>query len=362
MSLYSALQEALTINTIRDDLLKHVHDIQDNITDYLKVAETEEEHNEILGRLVEELNSMIFIFNNIGFDYQPETTPDVNEDTFRDILEKFKEDLSRYLNNFSNNILEAFNTQVRYILNLIEVHRTNFIKEGEILTESSILQEALEVHDTLNPKLWNEDMTIKPEVSEALRGIADQFLEDIEIPLNIVDIEIVGSNASFNYNDKSDIDLHIIVNSAVNYVEPEILQQLYNLKKNSFNDHYDLSIEGIPVELYIEDVTSGNATNGRYSLIKNKWVKIPEPINYKIPDISKELQEYMNKANQLLQENDPNSILEFINELYMMRKLGLAEGGEASVGNLVFKELRNEDIMTKLRDKYYELRSKELSI
>jgi hypothetical protein len=45
----------------------------------------------------------------------------------------------------------------------------------------------------------------------------------------------------------------------------------------------------------------------------------------------------------------------------MMRKIGLAEEGEASVGNLVFKELRNEDMITKLKDRYYELRSEELS-
>ena len=364
MNLYNYLKEATTINAIRESIIRPIHEIQNLITYYLKVAETEKEHNELLGDIINELNKIVVILNDIGYDYQPENTPDVNEDTFRNTLDKFKDDLSRYLNNLNNDSLESFNAQIRYILNLIDVHRTNFIEEGEeVLTESSMkLNEALEVHEDLNPKLWHTDMTIKSEVRDALLKIADQFLEDIEIPLNIVDIEIVGSNASFNYNDKSDIDLHIIVNSAVNYVEPEILQQLYNLKKNSFNDHYDLSIEGIPVELYIEDVTSGNATNGRFSLTKNKWVKIPEPITYDIPDISKELAEYENKVNQLLQENDPDLILEFINDLYMMRKLGLAEEGEASVGNLIFKELRNKDAMTKLRDRYYELRSKELSI
>lgn len=45
----------------------------------------------------------------------------------------------------------------------------------------------------------------------------------------------------------------------------------------------------------------------------------------------------------------------------MMRKLGLATDGEASVGNLVFKELRNQDMISKLKDRYYELRSAVLS-
>ena len=102
------------------------------------------------------------------------------------------------------------------------------------------LKEALELHNELNPKLWQQN-NLKLDVLQKLKQIAEEFLKYIDIPLNVVDIEIVGSNASYNYNEKSDLDLHIIVNSEINYVEPTILRQLYNSKKNSFNDNYDLS-------------------------------------------------------------------------------------------------------------------------
>ena len=46
----------------------------------------------------------------------------------------------------------------------------------------------------------------------------------------------------------------------------------------------------------------------------------------------------------------------------MMRKLGLAKEGEASKGNLIFKELRNMNMLSDLRDRYYELRSDNLSL
>ena len=227
---------------------------------------------------------------------------------------------------------------------------------------SNKLQEAIEVHDTLNPLLWNEDNTLKQDVFEKLSNIAQEFLKFIEIPLNIVDIEIVGSNASYNYNEKSDIDLHIIVNSEVNYIEPTILRQLYNDRKGAFNRDYELEINGLPVELYIEDVKDGNATNGRFSILKNEWVKFPEPITYEVPDISKDLNEMLDKCFKTLQSNNAEEVRTLINDIYMMRKLGLAEDGEASIGNLVFKELRNMDIMSDLKDHYYELRSKELSL
>lgn len=232
---------------------------------------------------------------------------------------------------------------------------------GQHVTESKKLNESIEVHEELNPKIWNSDNTMKDDVYQKLLEISNEFIKYIEIPLNIVDIEVVGSNASYNYNENSDIDLHIIVNSEVNYVDPEILRMLYNSKKNSFNDNYDLSIDDIPIELYIEDVKDGNATNGRYSISKNEWVVFPKPITYEIPDISETLNEYETKCNEALTGNDAQAILDLVNDIYMMRKLGLADEGEASVGNLVFKELRNQDMITKLKDHYYDLRSNELS-
>ena len=97
-----------------------------------------------------------------------------------------------------------------------------------------LLFESIEVHDTLNPKLYN-GMEMKQEVFDKLTQIYKEFLDFIDIPLNIVDVEVVGSNASYNYNENSDIDLHIIVNSEVTYVEPTILRQLYNDRKGAFN-------------------------------------------------------------------------------------------------------------------------------
>lgn len=225
-----------------------------------------------------------------------------------------------------------------------------------------ILLEAIEVHNELNPNIWNNDNTIKDDVYNKLTDIFNEFLNYIEIPLNIVDIEIVGSNASYNYNKDSDIDLHIIVNSEVNFMDEELLQQFYNSKKSAFNDKYDLSINNIPIELYIEDIKSGNATQGRYSLLKKEWIKFPEPITYDIPDITEELDKQIEKCSTLLKSNNAEEIRQGINDIYMMRKLGLAEDGEASIGNLVFKELRNMNVLNDLRDKFYELKSKELSL
>ena len=65
------------------------------------------------------------------------------------------------------------------------------------------LNESIEVHEELNPKIWNSDNTMKDDVYQKLLEISNEFIKYIEIPLNIVDIEVVGSNASYNYNENS---------------------------------------------------------------------------------------------------------------------------------------------------------------
>lgn len=225
-----------------------------------------------------------------------------------------------------------------------------------------LLSEAYELHDTLNPKLWNSDNTLKPEVSEKLLQIYQSFLNYIEIPLNVVDVNLVGSNVSYNYNDQSDLDLHIIVNNELSYTDGDILQQLYNAKKNAFNQDFDLSINDVPVELYIEDVMSGNATNGRYSILSDEWLVEPKPMSYDLPDISDELDIFVEDCHLMLEQGSSKEIKEFMNMIYMNRKLGLAEQGEMSIGNLIFKELRNMNLLQDLRDRYYEVLSDELSL
>lgn len=357
-SLYKYLKETIILQDINQKIRPSLEELQSYIDDYCN-----SEDRELLGlsleSMINPLNKIIDEFNNLGYTYEPEFNPDVGEKIFKQNLMKYKEQIDSFINNFTEDKIESFNVQTKYILNLIESHMdNNNLNESSMIT----LEEAIEVHDNLNPKLWNTDMTLKEEVLIKLKEISDEFINYIEIPLNIVDIEIVGSNASFNYTSKSDIDLHIIVNFALSYIEPAILQQLYNSKKNSFNSNYDLTIKGLPVELYVEDIMSGNATNGRYSILKQEWIKIPVPITYDIPDISKELSEYEEKCDKALKSNDAEEIQDLINEIYMMRKLGLAEDGEASIGNLVFKELRNENYLNKLRERYYELRSEDLSI
>lgn len=136
MNLYNYLKETERINSLKLRLKDLLFKVQDLAAEYIFEAE-ESEYGSILDNIHELLTQVTEVFNSIGFDYQPETVPDEKEEVFKSILEKYRQQISYFFNNFNEDIFEAFNTQTRYMLNLIEVHRTNFLEEGEVLIDEA---------------------------------------------------------------------------------------------------------------------------------------------------------------------------------------------------------------------------------
>lgn len=235
----------------------------------------------------------------------------------------------------------------------------------EAIRELDTLDESIERHETLNSKLFDENNKLKEDVREALLNVKDEFLKELsenKIPLRVIDIWLVGSNASFNYTDKSDIDLHIIANLDDVCEDTCLLQILYNYVKASFNKRHDISIKGLPVEVYIQDVNSNSVSNGIYSLQEDEWIKFPEQLPEYETDTTKlvGLQDLLRIYNTLDRTNI-EQIKSLIDYAYIIRQKGLVEG-EFSDGNLSFKEFRNLGYLDELKDLVAELRSKELSL
>lgn len=225
------------------------------------------------------------------------------------------------------------------------------------------IKENFEIHKTLNPNLFNlEDSTLKEDVRERLIEIADKFINNLKenaIPVKVVDYWLVGSNAAYNYGEFSDIDLHIIVNTDI-VEDSNILKLLYDYAKSNFNKNYDILVKGQEVEVYLEDVNTTSVSNGIYSLKKNKWVKIPskeDPITYDIEN-TEEYKEWKERYNKL--END--HLEDFINDLYILRKESLSKEGEYGLGNLIFKQFRNEGILDDLKERLYQYESERLTL
>lgn len=220
-----------------------------------------------------------------------------------------------------------------------------------------------QINDTLNPKLWDGNK-LKSDVREKLLDIVDEFKDYVDLDIKILDAHIVGSNASYNYTDHSDLDLHVVVNFETLDASEEVVNALFNSEKKSFNDDYDLEMSGVNVEIYVEDVKAATVSNGIYSLFEDRWIKEPvkETVSFDDDAVDAKVEELRPQIVNALNGLDSRVVTDVIDDLYLIRKNGLATGGEYSVDNQVFKSIRNEGLLDKLKDKLLELRSKELSI
>ncbi len=221
-----------------------------------------------------------------------------------------------------------------------------------------------EFHDTLNPVIWEkykEGYVLKPEVKNKLKQIANAFIESLEINKEAVeDIVITGSMASYNYTPHSDIDLHLLIDFEKVHKDCPIVGDYLLSKKSEFNQKHDIFIYGIPVEVYAEAVGNDNVHNGLYSL-ENGWVDLPQKLKPTNNDaaVKAKYKEYKEAAEEI---KDGDLAEKLLDKIKKMRKSGLAEGGEFSVENLVFKKLRDTGVIEKLMQVKKEGIDKKLSL
>ena len=127
--------------------------------------------------------------------------------------------------------------QKKHLVQLIRWHPG--LVNYKYLMRVSDLDKLVHFHSRLNPDLWINDR-LRPIVRLHLFQIAKAFVQFIDVKdLRLTDITISGSNASYNYNDNSDIDLHLIAD--VDGPCEENLQALFMAKKSMFNDQYDMT-------------------------------------------------------------------------------------------------------------------------
>lgn len=193
--------------------------------------------------------------------------------------------------------------------------------------------------------------------------MVDEFKNYINFDLPIVDIVLVGSNASYNYTPKSDLDIHLIVNFENIDENKDLVNMLCQSWKTLFNKAYDITLGGQPAELYIEDMQTSTNSNGIYSVLHDRWLKYPQKI--KVPDdldIEEDLLPIKIEIENVLGQNDLEQVTKMIDWLYYQRKLALQLNGEFSLGNLIFKAIRNEGLLDELKAKQLELKSQELTV
>ena len=213
-------------------------------------------------------------------------------------------------------------------------------------------------HQELNPALWDNNQ-LRKDVRYKLLEIAKHFAEFLKVEkLQLKDITISGSNAGYNYSEFSDIDLHLVVEGAAKQ------EELFAAKKNQYNFTYDIKLNGVPVELYVQDSKQPHHSAGIYSVLDNKWISEPSASAPKThpKDIKSKARNYAGQINQALRGDNLEKCKETMAELRRLRQAGLEANGEDSVENLAFKLLRARGQIAKLSKYITKLESAKLSL
>lgn len=215
------------------------------------------------------------------------------------------------------------------------------------------------VNSTLNPKIWNADETLKPEIKEKVEEVVQKFtdwLKDIKVEVKVDDILLVGSNASYNYDKTSDLDIHILVNE-----NDETMIKLLDAYKALFNDKYDIEFKNINVEVYVQNEQVDLRSNNIYSL-NNGWVKKIEAKDIVEPDISEEIKPWEKEYEEAMKSKDIDKLSSFMDKLKELRKAGMEGDGEYSKENMIFKAFRKSGKIKNLKALQIKLINEKLSI
>jgi predicted nucleotidyltransferase len=224
------------------------------------------------------------------------------------------------------------------------------------------------IKETLNPKVWeNPDnpkkATMVPKVRKALERIAEEFVDYLGEDVFVEDIILTGSLSNFNWSEFSDFDLHVVVDMT-EYDDDELYKELFNLKKQVFNDTHNIKIFGYDVELYAQDAEEPHVSSGVYSVMNNEWVNVPKKMNLEIDKsiLETKIKSWTEKIDNAIEDGDVKSLQTIKDKIKKYRQAGLEGDGELSYENLVFKYLRRSGHIQKLFDVINKGTDKELSV
>lgn len=239
---------------------------------------------------------------------------------------------------------------------------------SEIIDTNDIDVKSIHLNDELNPLFWQGDV-LKRDVRKALLLNAKRFIEFCDLDnYKFNDIILTGSIANFNYNDNSDVDIHVIFDFDQIHVDRDFVEAYFKLKKSLWSEKIPVQIKGYDVEIYVQDEKEKHHSTGIYSLVNNKWISKPikKLINIDTANLKIKAGNFIDKIDELegIEDNDKFLVKydELLDKIKKYRKVGLDKTGEYSTENLVFKLLRNNGYLKKLIDlKNYNL-GKELSL
>ena len=226
---------------------------------------------------------------------------------------------------------------------------------------------------TLFPKFWKNGANgrLNPIVARKLMEIADEIINSLDLDVEVEDIIITGSIASYNWHELSDIDLHIMLDFDKIDDNFDLVKRMLDQTRINWNKKHNILIAGKEVELYFQHYTEPHEANGIYSLTLEKWLALPVKLDPEIDIATTEkkaeaIARQIEHLYEMFTDKKYKESYEYAGKIKIkiakMRQSGLAEEGIFSPENLAFKMLRNAGYLEKLSTLKIEAYDKMMSL
>ena len=224
---------------------------------------------------------------------------------------------------------------------------------------------------SLCPILFDPPNLLKKNIRETLLKIADDQVNSLaqqhNLKLSVDHVILCGSMTGPDWDDQSDIDLHIIYNPLAtlgvksnkdNEKMISLLVEFLNEFKFGFNNaEYEISDH--PIELYFQSEDAQLNTPGIYDLREGKWIKEPDMSHVEVTDEHRKIaKSWGAKIKSIVNswkegahsaEETLKTVEDRLDELKKWRQEGQAsKEGLKSLPNIVFKMLRRNGMLKKL--------------
>ena len=230
----------------------------------------------------------------------------------------------------------------------------------EYVVRPSVLPENY-YNSTLNQKFWTGSQ-FDSQIREKLLQIAKEFYDSLKLTVPILDIQLTGSLANYNYTEYSDLDVHIIIDFSKINEETDLVKKALDGMRFIWNLRHNITIKGHDVEIYLQDINEQHTASGLYSLLKGEWLREPSynPPEVDEQDVELKYNHYVTEIEKIetrmksdnLSDEDLQKVVNRANKLKQKaqqdRKYCLQNHNEFCVENLVFKKLRNTGMIEKL--------------
>jgi hypothetical protein len=230
----------------------------------------------------------------------------------------------------------------------------------EAVNPENIDLSSFKVKSELNPKIFDGNQKMHPELKSRLIMIADDFFDTLELPwVDVTDITLTGSLANYNWSKFSDVDLHIMIDYNEVDDNESLVSEYLSAKKNLWNEKHDIKIFGYDVELYVQDMNEEHVSTGVYSVMWDDWLVKPEKGNPKLDTnkIKQKAAGIIDSYESLIAayyQGEYDKVIRRIKttkeKIKKLRQSGLDREGEYSYENITFKVLRRVGLLDKLAE------------